>query len=74
VELVCQLSASSEGMPAAAKTHPVIVLFTVQGLLRITNRAGKLFMFKERVTSYQLIAPRTQILKKKFYKYFCAGG
>jgi len=41
VELVCLLSASSEGMPATVRTHSVIVLITVQGLLRITNRAGK---------------------------------
>ena len=41
VELVCLLSASSEGMPATGRTCSVIVLITVQGLLRITNRAGK---------------------------------
>jgi hypothetical protein len=31
---------------SAAGTHPVIVLITVQGLLPITNRAGKLFFTK----------------------------
>lgn len=41
VELVCLLSASSKGVPATVRTHPVIVLITVQGLLRITNSAGK---------------------------------
>src|SRR5580658_853509 len=42
VELVCLLSASSQGVPATVRTHSVIVLITVQGLLRITNRAGKI--------------------------------
>jgi len=33
--------------PSAA--HPVIVLFTVQGLLPITNKAGKSGFFKEQL-------------------------
>jgi len=43
VELARRLSASSEGLPATAATRSGIRLFTVQGLLRITNRAGKSF-------------------------------
>ena len=31
-------------MPSTTKAHPVIVLITVQGLLPITNRAGKLVL------------------------------
>jgi len=42
VELVCPLSASSKGVPATDKTYSVIVFITVQGLLRITNKAGKI--------------------------------
>jgi len=40
VELAGLFSTSSEGMSATTATHPVIVLITVQGLFRITNRAG----------------------------------
>lgn len=50
VELVCPLSASNQGMPATNRTYSVIVFITVQGLLRITNRAGK-FSCNQRTVS-----------------------
>jgi hypothetical protein len=46
VELAQRLSASSQGMSATAATHSGIRLITVQGLSRITNRAGKFFLQK----------------------------
>jgi len=72
VELVGLLLASSEGVPAAARTHSVIVLITVQGLLRITNRAGKSGFSKE-----QLLLNTSSVFKmfsRNFFKKNCGGG
>jgi hypothetical protein len=61
VELAQRLSASSEGMSATAATHPGIRFTTVQGFVRITNRAGKLFSakiwFKEQSNFWLLYRP-----------------
>jgi hypothetical protein len=62
-------------MSVIAGIHPVIVLITVQGLLRITNRAGKLnFKFKDQLDSYfcpeQLFALFGEFLKNYFNKNF----
>jgi hypothetical protein len=46
VELAQRLSTSSQGMSATAATHPGIRIITVQGLLLITNKAGKFFSAK----------------------------
>jgi hypothetical protein len=55
VELAQRLSTSSQGMSATAATRPGIRIITVQGLLLITNKAGKFFsaklFVKERLTS-----------------------
>jgi len=59
-------------MPATAKTRSAIVLITVQGLLRITNRAGKsVFVFlTQRTLSAKYIALLRATLKDFFKKYF----
>jgi hypothetical protein len=62
-------------MSVIAGIHPVIVLITVQGLLRITNRAGKLnYKFKDQSDSCfcpeQLFAPFGEFLKNYFNKNF----
>jgi hypothetical protein len=62
-------------MSVIAGIHPVIVLITVQGLLRITSRAGKLnFKFKDQSDSCfcpeQLFALFEEFLKNYFNKNF----
>ena len=46
VELAGRLSTSIQGMSATTQTRPLLI--TVQGLLPITNRAGKLFFQRTR--------------------------
>jgi uracil-DNA glycosylase len=73
VGLAQRLSASSEGMSATAATHPGIRFTTVQGLLQITNRAGKFKtdLSKEQINFYPLYHPARQISQEKnFVKFF----
>jgi hypothetical protein len=69
VELAQRLSTSSEGMSATAATHPGIRIITVQGLLLITNKAGKFFsaklFVKERSNFCLPISIRAQTFSRK---------
>jgi len=79
VELARRLSASSEGMSATAKTHSGIRITTVQGLRRITYRAGKflqlfelLFFSDSKIKlTTPLIVPTGILLKKYILKNSC---
>jgi hypothetical protein len=51
--------------PSAA--HPVIVLITVQGLLRITHRAGK-FLFSKEQLELCRSSPRARIFSSENFK------
>jgi hypothetical protein len=73
VELAQRLSTSSQGMSATAATHPGIRLTTVQGLLQITNRAGKfkIDLSKEQINFCHVYRPaRKNSQEKKFVKFF----
>jgi len=74
VELAGLLSTSSKGMSATTATRSGFVFITVQGLLRITNRAGKLFFTKSALTSEPFIGSRMKLLKNFFWKNIAAGG
>jgi hypothetical protein len=69
VELAQRLSTSSEGMSATVATRPGIRIITVQGLLLITNKAGKFFsaklFVKERSNFCLPISTRPQIFSSK---------
>jgi hypothetical protein len=67
VELAQRLSTSSEGMSATAATHPGIRFTTVQGLLQITNTAGKfqLPLVQRACFLSHYIAPGEKFLKEK---------
>jgi len=71
VELAGLLSTSSKGASAATAARPGFVFTTVQGLLRITNRAGKFFL--QRSISFFALAldnqsPRPRIFSRNIFK------
>jgi hypothetical protein len=70
VELALRLSTSSEGVSATAATCSGIRFTTVQGQLRITNRAGKFFCSKSVLISDSFIVLHAKLLKKIFWKNF----
>jgi hypothetical protein len=54
------------------RIHPVIVLITVQGLFRITNRAGKLLLIVQRsIRQSRLIALYVALFAGFLKQYFC---
>jgi alanyl-tRNA synthetase/REP element-mobilizing transposase RayT len=73
VELAWRFSTSIEGMSATAAAHPVIVITTVQGWLRITNRAGKFFLLQRAQLLEQLSSCAHNFSRKIFVKIFTPG-
>jgi len=68
VELLERLSTSNKGMSATIQTHSVIVLFTVQGLLPITDKAGKTDFSKEQTWFVISNLTANSICQSTFYK------